>query len=252
MACAVVSRVRMSKIALALLLGFATTGASASISVLFAGNSLIQRNDLPSVFKRFAAASPLHSDVDISSVTPGGAFLYDHWKHGEAIALLREKHPDFLILQGQSTEPLFAGRSFARCAALFKAEADRVRATTVLFSTWARPPGDPYYRDPSSGGSPAEMQARLNSAYSAAAKQTGAKLAPIGLAFERAHQEAPNIELLDGTQHPSVAGTYLAAAVLFRVLFSAPASSSTYDGGLPPQTAKALRRLGDEIPMTTR
>ena len=87
--------------------------AAASVSVLFVGNSLTQANDLPTVFKQFAAESSLCVDVDVRSITPGGATFYDHWKRGEALARLREQHSNFLVLQGQSAEPLFAPRSFS-------------------------------------------------------------------------------------------------------------------------------------------
>src|SRR5438067_1516270 len=119
--------------------------AVASVSVLFVGNSLTQANDLPTMFKQFAAESALHVEVDVHSITPGGAFLYDHWKRGEALTQLRALRPNVLILQGQSVEPLLASRNFIYYAGLFKTEADRVAAKTVLLSTWARPPGDAYY-----------------------------------------------------------------------------------------------------------
>jgi hypothetical protein len=242
---------RSHKIAFAfVLLSVAKIAAASGVSVLFVGNSLTYMNDLPATFKRLAAGSSLHVDVEVTSITPGGAFLYDHWKHGEALALLREKHPKFLVLQGQSTEPLSAAQSFSQSAALFKVEADRVGAKTVLFATWARPAGDPYYRDPTSGGSPAAMQARLDSAYATLAKETGATLAPIGIAWERAQRIAPEIRLLDGTQHPSPAGTYLAAAVLFRTMFNAAPMGSSYYGSLPKETALQLQRMAGEIPMT--
>jgi hypothetical protein len=223
---------------------------AASISVLFIGNSLTQSNDLPGVFKRFAAESSLHADVDVSSITPGGAFLYDHWKQGQALALLREKHPKFLVLQGQSTEPVSALRNFSYYAGLFKTEGDRVGATTILFATWARPAGDPYYKDPTSGGSPTEMQSRLNSACASVAKSIGATLAPVGVAWERARAVGPKVHLLDGTQHPSPAGSYLAAAVLFRTMFNASPVGSTYYGGLPKEVATSLQRVAAEIPIS--
>ena len=230
----------------------ANTALGGGVSVLFVGNSLTQVNDLPSVFKQFAAESPLHLDVEVDSITPGGAFLYDHWKHGQALALLRAKHPKFLVLQGQSTEPLSAPQNFAYYAGLFKTEADRVGATTILFATWARPAADPYYKDPTSGGSPAEMQSRLDSAYALVAKNIGATLAPVGIAWERARQVAPGIRLLDGTQHPTPAGTYLAAAVLCRVICHASAATSTYDDSLPHGTAKTLRDIADQVPVATQ
>ena len=235
-------------VVLLLLLAGASQGAP-SVSVLFVGNSLTQANDLPTVLKRFAAESPLHCEIEIRSITPGGALFYNHWRNAKAVAMLREQHSDFLILQGQSTEPLSASQNFTYYAGLFKAEADRVQTATVLLSTWARPANDPYYKDPTSGGSPAEMQARLNTAYASLAMNLTAKLAPAGLAFEYARRDAPSIKLLDGTQHPSPAGTYLAAAVLFRVLFDSSDISSTYYGGLPKETALSLQRVASAVPL---
>jgi hypothetical protein len=201
------------------------------------------------VFKRFAAESPSRVEIEVHSITPGGALFCDHWKGGQAVAILREQHPNFLILQGQSTEPLFATQSFNYYAGLFKAEADRVHATTILFSTWARPASDPYYKDATSGGSPEDMQKRLNAGYESLARNLGVSLAPVGLAWDRAHQDLPNIQLLDGTQHPSPAGTYLAAAVLYRAVFNASAIGSTYYGGLAREIAISLQRIADQIPL---
>src|SRR6266849_3130542 len=118
------------KIAFAIFLSFlaATSPAAPSVSVLFVGNSLTQANDLPTVFKRFGAESPLHPETEVRSITPGGALFYDHWKRGQAVAILHEQHPNFLILQGQSTEPLFSPQNFTYYAGLFKAEADRAHA----------------------------------------------------------------------------------------------------------------------------
>src|SRR5256885_6076135 len=100
---------RARKVAIALFLFVAAKAAAvASVSVLFVGNSLTEANDLPMMFKRFAAESSLHVEVDVHSITPGGAFLYDHWKRGEALTQLRTLRPNFLILQGQSVEPLLA------------------------------------------------------------------------------------------------------------------------------------------------
>lgn len=238
------------KIALAVAFTIIAKAAiAASVSVLFVGNSLTYMNDLPTLFKKFAAASPLHIEVEVTSITPGGAFLSDHWKHGQAVALIREKHPKFVVLQGQSLEPLIASRSFSQSAAQLKAEADKVGATTILFATWARPANDPFYKEPASGGSPAAMQARLDAAYANVAKDIGATLAPVGVAFSRTRQVAPDVGLLDGTQHPSPTGTYLAAAVLFRAMFGGSPVESEYYGQLPKQIAARLQQVAGEIAM---
>ncbi len=239
---------RICRIGLAFSLFVVANAAAAStVSVLFVGNSLTYKNDLPAVFKKFAAESPLHVDVETTSITPGGAFLYDHLKHGQAITLLHEKHPQFLVLQGQSLEPLIAFQSFSQSAARLKTEADQVGATTILFVTWARPARDPFYKEAASGGSPEVMQARLDQAYATVAKKTGATVAPVGVAFERARQMAPEIRLLDGTQHPSPVGTYLAAAVLFRAMFKASPIESNYYSSLPKELALGLQHVAGEI-----
>jgi hypothetical protein len=243
------SRIRSLALLILLPLIAGTSLAAPSVSVLFVGNSLTRANDLPTAFKRLAAGSPLHTEIDVRSITPDGALFYDHWKRGQAAEILREQHPNFLILQGQSTEPLVANQNFNYYAGLFKAEADRVHATTILFSTWARPASDPYYKDATSGGSPEEMQKRLNAAYESLARNLGVSLAPVGLAWDRAHQDLPNIQLLDGTQHSSPAGTYLAAAVLYRAVFNTSAIGSTYYGGLPKETGTSLQRIADQIPL---
>ena len=240
---------RNFKVGLLIFLFIAKVAIAGSVSVLFVGNSLTYTNDLPAVFKNFAAESALHVDVDVRSVTPGGATFYDHWKRGLAVAQLREQHPNFLILQGQSVEPLAGPQNFFYYGRLFKNEADQIETKTILLATWARPVGDAYYKDTSSGGSPVEMQRRLNSAYAALAQNIGATLAPIGVGFDRAGRDASTIALLDGTQHPSPAGTYLAAAILFRATFNSSAVGSTYYAGLPPTTAHTLQRIADSIPL---
>lgn len=225
----------------------AHTATAGSVSVLFVGNSLIYTNDLPTVFKKFAAASPSHVQVETISITPGGAFLYDHWKHGQAANLMHDKRPNFVVLQGQSLEPVIASQSFSQSAARLKAEADQVGAKTVLFSTWARPGNDAFYKEARSGGSPAAMQARLDVVYATVAKDIGATLAPIGVAFSRARQIDPEVRLLDGTQHPAPAGTYLAAAVLFRTMFGDSPVGVNYYEGLPKETAISLQRIAEEV-----
>jgi hypothetical protein len=242
---------RISFIFTVLIIAAKSAAAAGTISVLFVGNSLTYMNDLPTQFKNFAAQSALHANVEVRSITPGGASFYDHWKRGDALKQLREWHPNFLVLQGQSVEPLSAPRNFSYYARLFKAQGDQLQTRTVLFETWARPGGDPYYKEPLSGGSPIEMQRRLNSAYASLAQNIGATLAPIGVAFEHAERDAPTIQLRDGTQHPSPAGTYLATAVLFRTIFNSPALGSNYYGGLPETTAHTLQRIADSITLNT-
>ncbi len=223
--------------------------AGQPLSVLFVGNSLTSTNDLPSATARFAAGVSAPAKLTVRSITAGSARLSDHWQSGRVAAELKNYRPDFLVLQGQSTEPLYEPQAFAYYARLLKGEADRAHAVTVLFSTWARPAGDSYYRHPSSGGSPEEMQKRLNAAYQSLTSELGALLAPVGSAWQRSQHDLPGIQLLDGTQHPTPAGTYLAAAVLCRTILQQASVSSSYYGALPKSTALALQAVANEIPL---
>jgi hypothetical protein len=213
------------------------------VSVLFVGNSLTYTNDLPGLARSFAAAAPRPVTLFVHSVTPGGVTLEQLWSAGDAVRALRSHRPQVLVLQGQSTEPVLGPEPFARNAALFKAEAERIGAQTVLLETWARPRGDPFYDDPASGRTPEEMQRRLSRAYESLGALLNVPVARVGEAFRRAGDEVPGVPLLDGSQHPTLAGSYLAAAVLYRTLFHASPVGSTFTAGLPRPVAAALQSL---------
>ena len=164
--------------------------------------------------------------------------------------MLRLHRPDVLVIQGQSTEPLTDPSGFFLAAELLKEEADEIGARTILFETWARPAGDAFYARPESGGSPATMQARLDDVYRWLGDQLGVEVAGVGRAFETAATRLPGVPLLDGTQHPTAAGSYLAAAVLFRCFFHSSPLETGFTAGLPESVARALRRAA--MAATTR
>jgi hypothetical protein len=221
----------------------------ASLSVLFVGNSLISVNDLPETFRQLALASPRHAEVSVQSITVGGALIRQHWEGGRVAAALRNQRPDLLVLQAQSTEALLDSAGLDHHVRLFKRAADDVGAVTVILGTWARPARDPFYTDAASGGSPEAMQERLDAAYGAIAVRARIALAPVGKVWTLALRRHPEIPLLDGTQHPTRAGTYLVSAVLFQTLFGERVLGSSYDGGLPPGVAEILQRLAAELPL---
>jgi hypothetical protein len=220
---------------------------SKSLTVVFVGNSLTYVNDLPHLTQKFAASNRLHAALVVLTVVGEGAHLADHWSKGEAVQVLRTHRPDVLVLQAQGTEPLAARDDFLRYAELMKAEADKVGARTILFETWARPPGDVFYAQPESGGSREAMQIRLRDTYEWAANRLGAQMAPVGQAFDIGMTRLPDVPLLDGTQHPTLAGSYLAAAVLFQSLFHASPLDTPFTGGLEESTAIALRKVALEV-----
>lgn len=80
------------------------------------------------------------------------------------------------------------------------------------------------------------------------ANENSASVIPCGLAFERSQRDFPEIELIrSDNRHPTVAGTYLEAAVFFASLTGiAPTDCDFYgrfdDLVVTPETGKKLQQ----------
>ncbi len=115
--------------------------------------------------------------------------------------------------------------------------ADAVRkhgAEPVLFMSWA-------YSDKP------EMTAQLAERYTRAGNQLNALVIPAGLAFARSIAKRPNLNLYaDDKRHPSLAGSYLAAATSYAALFGKSPVGSKWQGGLDQETAAFLQNVAWE------
>jgi hypothetical protein len=107
-------------------------------------------------------------------------------------------------------------------------------ARPIFFMSWA-------YKDKP------EMTAQLAEAYTAAGNANDALVIPAGLAFARAIAKRPDLELYQpDKRHPSLAGTYLAAATVFAALTKNSPVGSTYNAGLDNDLAKFLQAIAWE------
>jgi hypothetical protein len=113
-----------------------------------------------------------------------------------------------------------------------KLHADTVRkhdAKPVFFMSWA-------YSD-----MPA-MTTQLADAYTSAANDNNAFVIPAGLAFGKAVERRPDLNLYAADKrHPSLAGTYLAAATTYGALFRKSPVGLTYTAGLSSETVEFLQ-----------
>jgi hypothetical protein len=104
----------------------------------------------------------------------------------------------------------------------------------VFFMSWA-------YQDKP------EMTAQLAEAYTRAGNDNKALVVPDGLAFARAIAQQPDVGLyIADKRHPTLAGSYLAAATIYGAVFKASPVDSTYNAGLNPETARFLRTVAWE------
>jgi hypothetical protein len=186
---------------------FAATGsARQSLRVLFIGNSYTYFNNLPALLSSLSASDPSGARIEAEMVTHSGATLRQHWENGEALAKLNQGHWDFVVLQEQSTLPIIDPQTMYRYARLFDGEIKRVGARTVFLLTWARQ-------------NRPETQAALNQAYLKIARELGAPVAPVGIAWQRARKlNARFLLYMTDQSHPNASGSYLAACVLYSVI----------------------------------
>jgi hypothetical protein len=205
--------------------------------VLFIGNSYTYVNDLPALIRRLAASGGNRPGIETDMVAVGGADLQRLYKETDAVARIRKGCWDYVVLQEQSqldgyvTDPQKnSPEAFYWGVHAFDKEIRARGAHTVLFLTWPRK--DVVFRND-----------LLLAAFSKIAKETGAKVAPVGPAWEKAVQERPTMTLhaADGS-HPNPYGSYLAACVFFAVL-SGRSPEGLATGNLPPADGAFLQRI---------
>jgi hypothetical protein len=139
--------------------------------------------------------------------TANGYDFQDHWREGQAVARIREGNWDYVVLQEHSEGPLDDRDSFFKYARLFDADVTRVGAKTVFFMTWAKK------HQP-------QRQAAIAAAYNDLARELGARVVPVGLAFQAALAERPSLKLYDADgKHPSEAGSYLTACCFYSFFY---------------------------------
>ncbi len=198
--------------------------------VLFVGNSFTYYNNgLHQQYKSIveSANGLLHARI----MTISSGYLPEHVDG--LPSLLASDDWDVVVLQGYSKGPIRDDTSKAfRDAAEKLVQVIRENgARPAFFMTWA------YIDEP-------EMTAQLDEAYTSIGKQLGAQVVPVGLAFERAIQQRPELKLrIADRKHPTLAGTYLAACTFYAALHHQDPQGLSYTAGLDPDDAAFLQRI---------
>lgn len=217
------------------------------LRVLFIGNSLTYTNDLPAVAAAMARATGQQRPPAFVTVALPNFSLEDHWRDGRARSRLRRGRWDVVVLQ-QGPSSLPANRELLRrWSARFAVPIRGAGARPALLTVW-----------------PAAARAGdfpgVAAAYAGAAAAVDGLLLPAGEAWRAALARDPGLPLYgpDGF-HPSPAGTWLAALVVFCRLYdvapgAVPAELELADGTrlrLDPAIAESLRRAaGSELAAT--
>jgi hypothetical protein len=205
-------RSRLAFVLISLLGAIAHGGTGSQVRVLFIGNSFTFYNNMPEVLKTLGASRAEGPRFEVQMVVAPGATLQQLWDGGEARSTIKSSKWDFVVLQEQTSlgsvflvngiPRITSVEGFHQAVRQFVPEIKQSGAKAVLMLT-------PSYRDAP------EEQGALNYAYFEIAREVGASVAPVGIAYQRARAGSQgDLWWWDGI-HPSNRGSYLTACVLY-------------------------------------
>jgi hypothetical protein len=201
-----------------------------TLRILFIGNSLTYANDLPATVQGLGQSDPSRAVV-VASVAVGGYSLEDHWNRGDAQRAIASAEWDLVVMQ-QGASALPESRALLiDYATRFAGEIRKVGGRPAMYMVW---PG--LDREAEWGA--------VSASYAAAAEAVNGLLLPAGEALRAVRAGTPSISLFEGDGfHPSVAGTYGVALVIYaRAAKVSPIGLTARAGGssLPPAVVTAL------------
>jgi hypothetical protein len=198
------------------------------LRILFIGNSLTQSNDLPGIVTRLAMADGQPQPLT-RMVAVGGFSLEDHWKQGDALRAINDGPWDFVVLQQGPSALLESRQLLVAYGRRFGDAIKKAGARPAMYMVW---PSEARRSD--FGG--------VSQSYRAAAKAIGAVVLGAGEAWSLILQRQRGVTLYssDGL-HPTFAGSYLAALVIYQGLYERSPIGLPTLGGLSPEQARALQ-----------
>lgn len=223
--------------------------------ILFLGNSYTAVNNLP--LEVFTLALSLDDSIYYDSYAPGGYRLMNHATDATTLAKISKEDWDFVVIQAQSQEPSWRPSQVATEVLPYATilndsiKSNNACTETIFYMTWGRKNGDqqncPTWPPVCTFTG---MQERLMTGYVAMAEQNNATLAPVGLAWKEAMDNDPDslINLFSqDNSHPSVAGTYLTACVMYATLFQKSPLGAKYFAGLSESDALFLQQVAEDV-----
>jgi len=178
-----------------------------STKVLFVGNSYTYFWNLPQTVE--AMSFDGKHKIDARQSTNGGVNLGQHWrseKNLDTRSLIAENDYDVIVLQDHSKRAIEHPDSLHIYGTKFSELIHSRNAEVFLYMTWSRK-WDPF------------MLKKISEQYEQLAKETGATLVPVGIAWDLSRKMRPELDLYDIDQsHPSPEGTYLIACMFYGAL----------------------------------
>jgi hypothetical protein len=226
-------------------LGSSPTGTTKLVGegtrILFIGNSLTYVNDVPGILQALADSASDEKLAVASRTLPNYA-LIDHWIEGVAPREIAKGGWGWVVMQ-QGWTPAGIYRDTLRLAARnFGAEISKIGAKAAMYQTW--PPVD----------RPSQFAGSIES-YELAAADIGGEVFPVARAWLATWERDRDIQLYSDGLHASVAGSYLAAIVMYACIFDRtpvglPSTVRTRVGALiriDPGVARTLQEAAASV-----
>lgn len=212
-------------------------------AILILGNSRTSFNDMPDMVRAMADSAHDPQKLEITLDAPAGASFEILWNDDATQRLLKQRWDD-VILQGesraQSSDEL--AHSFQVYGAKLIDAAHPASGHARLVVNWAyesRLWGD---GDPDGSGR-AELKSEIRASTDALGERADAHLVNVAEIWSAVERDHPEIALTEDGNHPSLAGSYLFALVLYGDLSGRDVGSVTYaPSGLDPSVVAKIRQ----------
>lgn len=185
----------------------------------------------------------------------GGYTMQGHSTDATSISKIYAQPWDIVVLQEQSQRPAFDPSQVASDTYPYARKLDslirdhRPCSETMFFMTWGYKNGDAsncasYPPICTYSG----MQQRLRESYLQMAQDNGGIVSPVGAAWKLMRDSFSTIDLYSPDQsHPSLNGSYLAAAVFYASIFHKSPIASTFTAGINSTDAGNMKRIAAKV-----
>lgn len=176
------------------------------IRVLFIGDSFTV--GIGDFMEKLASSAEPPLIVEGKELTHPGMTLEGHWLTVQTVPTIQAGGWTAVVLQEDLSLEGIDLTTFHEYARNFDAEIEQVGAETILYMPWE------YSRD-----NPMRIE-QIASAYREIGTELGVEVAPVGLAWDRAVAQRPELQLYEGDgAHAGTSGQYLTLAVLYATIF---------------------------------
>ncbi|MDH5672390.1 MAG: hypothetical protein OEZ06_09585 [Myxococcales bacterium] len=224
----------------------AASGAPARVLLL--GNSYTRFNVMPRMLGKLARGAGLR--LQSHSRARAGFTLRMHWRARELRQEILRGRYSHVVLQDHSLRPVNRPAEFEQYIERFANLSRRGGAEPIYYETWPRhPAAAAFYRTHPQLHTAEQMAARVGQAYREAVTRHGGRLAPVGRAFLTTLGKHPELELYKADlAHPTWAGSYLAACIIFGTITGQDPRGSQYvPWELGTEQARQLRVIAAEV-----